>query len=143
MPWVKAPGTGIEPVAFWFRARRNYQQLLCAGQVMRRTERCWLSLCKLGEEDSNLYHLIQSDERAMLCRCGRAPFTQWTGRRSNPRLLLFRQALDRLSYRSVSSRWNESTKKARCRCDTGLCVVRKSTAERHKRNGCDGIFACS
>ncbi len=41
------------------------------------------------------------DERAMLCRCGRVPFTQWTGRRSNPRLLLFRQALDRLSYQSV------------------------------------------
>ena len=30
------------------------------GQVMRRTERCWLSFRKLGEEDSNLYHLIQS-----------------------------------------------------------------------------------
>ena len=42
------------------------------------------------------------DERAVLCRCVRVPFTQWTGRRSNPRLLLFRQALDRLSYQSVS-----------------------------------------
>ena len=41
------------------------------------------------------------DERAVLCRCVRVPFTQWTGRRSNPRLLLFRQALDRLSYQSV------------------------------------------
>ena len=41
------------------------------------------------------------DERAMLCHCERVPFTQWTGRRSNPRLLLFRQALDRLSYQSV------------------------------------------
>ena len=25
---VEAPGTGIEPATFWFRARRNYQQLL-------------------------------------------------------------------------------------------------------------------
>ncbi len=25
---AKAPGTGIEPATFWFRARRNYQQLL-------------------------------------------------------------------------------------------------------------------
>ena len=39
---------------------------------------------------------------------------------------------------------DESTKKARCRDDTGLCVIRKSTAECHNRNGCDGsIFACS
>ena len=36
------------------------------------------------------------------------------------------------------------TKKARCRVDTGLCVIRKSTAECHKRNGCMGsVFACS
>ena len=39
---------------------------------------------------------------------------------------------------------DESTKKARCRDDTGLCVIRKTTAECHKRNGCDGSkFACS
>ena len=39
---------------------------------------------------------------------------------------------------------DESTKKARCRDDTGLCVIRKTTAECHKRSGCDGsIFACS
>ena len=39
---------------------------------------------------------------------------------------------------------DESTKKARCRDDTGLCVIRKTTAECHKRNGCEGsVFACS
>ena len=42
-------------------ARRQTQLPTVAtpGQVMRRTERL-LSLRKLGEEDSNLYHLIQS-----------------------------------------------------------------------------------
>ena len=51
------------------------------------------------------------DERAVLCRCVRVPFTQWTGRRSNPRLLLFRQALDRLSYQSVLLCWVNPRKK--------------------------------
>ena len=51
------------------------------------------------------------DERAVLCCCMRVPFTQWTGRRSNPRLLLFRQALDRLSYQSVYDVESESTRK--------------------------------
>ena len=84
------------------------------------------------------------DERAMLCRCVRVPFTQWTGRRSNPRLLGFNQVLDHLSYQSVFVLLDDSTKKARCRDDTGLCVIRKTTAECHKRNGCDGSkFACS
>ena len=45
------------------------------------------------------------DERVMLCRCVRVPFTQWTGRRSNPRLLGFNQVLDRLSYQSVVVIW--------------------------------------
>ena len=90
------------------------------------------------------------DERSVLCRSVRVPFKQWTGRHSNPRLLGFNQVLDRLSYQSVVVIWGRSffsmsTKKARRRCDTGLCVIRKSTAECHKRNGCDGsiIFACS
>ena len=43
---------------------------------------------------------------------------QWAGRRSNPRLRLFRPLLDRLSYRPELPL---GTKKARCRCDTGLC----------------------
>src|SRR5262245_5774556 len=42
---------------------------------------------------------------------------QWAGRRSNPRLRLFRPLLDRLSYRPELI---SPTKKARCRCDTGL-----------------------
>jgi hypothetical protein len=42
---------------------------------------------------------------------------QWAGRRSNPRLRLFRPLLDRLSYQPKLSL---PTKKARCRCDTGL-----------------------
>ena len=89
------------------------------------------------------------DERAVLCRCVRLPFTPWTGRRSNPRLLLFRQApgtdrtFGRVSATSPCLMLDESTKKARCRDDTGLCVIRKITAECHKRNGCDGVFACS
>ena len=95
-------------------------------------------VCFLGEYPAPI------DERAMLCRCVRVPFTQWTGRRSNPRLLGFNQVLDHLSYQSVFVLLDDSTKKARCRDDTGLCVIRKSTAECHNRNGCDGsIFACS
>jgi hypothetical protein len=59
----------------------------------------------------------------------RAEFTQRTGRCSNPRLLVFSQVLDHLSY--------QSTKKARCRCDTGLSVFfgRIGTAKCHVRNG--------
>ena len=52
------------------------------------------------------------DERAVLSCCFvRVPFTQWTGRRSNPRLLLFRQVLDRLSYQSVLCCWMNPRKK--------------------------------
>ena len=51
------------------------------------------------------------DERAVLCCCERVPFTQWTGRPSNPRLLLFRQVLDRLSYQSVFLCWMNPRKK--------------------------------
>ena len=48
----------------------------------------------------------------------RTPFTQWVGRRSNPRLLVFSQALHLLSYRP-----NKTTiKKARCPYDTGLSL---------------------
>lgn len=42
---------------------------------------------------------------------------KWVGRRSNPRLRLFGPLLHRLSYRPELIL---ATKKARCRCDTGL-----------------------
>ncbi len=85
------------------------------------------------------------DERAVLsCCCVRAPYTQWAHEAlesSSPAL----QAGARPSQLPVRVLLlDESTKKARCRWDTGLCVIRKSTAECHKRNGRDGaIFACS
>ena len=41
---------------------------------------------------------------------------EWVGWCSNPRLQVFSLALHRLSYRPLQN----STKKARCRCDTGL-----------------------
>ena len=47
----------------------------------------------------------------------RAEFTQWTGRCSNPRLLVFSQVLNRLSYQS-----NKSNKKPGVVRDTGLSV---------------------
>ena len=56
----KAPGTGIEPAAFWFRARRNYQQLLPRIRYSEGQRDVGSHFAKLGEEDSNLYHLIQS-----------------------------------------------------------------------------------
>jgi hypothetical protein len=52
------------------------------------------------------------DERAIV---GAHADLKWVGRRSNPRLLVFSQALHRLSYRPLC----QPTKKARCRCDTG------------------------
>ncbi len=55
-----APGTGIEPATFWFRARRNYQQLLPRIRYSEGQSDVGSHFAKLGEEDSNLYHLIQS-----------------------------------------------------------------------------------
>ena len=45
-------------------------------------------------------------------RSVRTATAKWAGRCSNPRLLVFSQALHRLSY--------QPNEKARCRCDTGL-----------------------
>ena len=44
MPWGKAPGTGIEPAAFSLQSQTQLPTVATPGQVMRRTERCWLSL---------------------------------------------------------------------------------------------------
>jgi hypothetical protein len=49
----------------------------------------------------------------------REPFTQWAGRCSNPRPLVFSQVLHHLSYRPSK----KPTKKARCPYDTGLSVL--------------------
>ena len=42
------------------RTQTQLPTVATSGRVMRRTERRWLIHRKLGEEDSNLYHLIQS-----------------------------------------------------------------------------------
>lgn len=63
---------------------------------------------------------VRATTRTCSCFCRRVPFTQWTGRRSNPRLLLFRQVLDRLSYQSVIVVvLPQRTKKPGVACDTG------------------------
>jgi hypothetical protein len=54
-------------------------------------------------------------------RTSRKFFCQWVGRRSNPRLRLFRPPLYRLSYQPEFP--STSTKKARCRVTPGLQVV--------------------
>jgi hypothetical protein len=69
----------------------------------------------------------------------RAPRAQRVGRRSNPRLLVFSQVLDRLSYRPEFCGFcprEKSMKKARCRCNTGpdLVLIAKG-AECHRRKG--------
>ena len=69
----------------------------------------------------------------------RVPRAQRVGRRSNPRLLIFSQVLDRLSYRPELARLcchEKSMKKARCRCNTGpdLVLIAKG-AECYTRKG--------
>jgi hypothetical protein len=81
--------------------------------------------------------------------------SKWAGRCSNPRLLIFSQALHRLSYQPVGQAFEPDvhltpcqagkpdlpTKKARCSCDTGpLKAFDRGTAERHKRKRRLGLF---
>ena len=88
------------------------------------------------------------DERAARAHRER----EWVGRRSNPRLRLFRPPLYRLSYRPsvelyfripLRTDLNPPTKKARCRRDTGPCFANVVWAESHKRNGSEGVFPAS
>ena len=81
-----------------------------------------LSVARMGIEPGHRPEgLVRRLERAVscsdrrtgrvVCWCRRALLTQWTGRRSNPRLLLFRQVLDHLSYQSVFLCWMNPRKK--------------------------------
>ena len=78
---------------------------------------------------------------------------EWTGRRSNPRLLAFNQMLNRLSYQSnlrpirhhyCDRNVNQGTKKARsCKGNTGLIERKSIPAECYKRKGCsEPKFIC-
>jgi hypothetical protein len=74
----------------------------------------------------------------MFCLCAHVE-RKWAGRRSNPRYLIFSQALYRLSYRpkffvrvGLFDR-QEPKKKARRRYDTGPCGSSKSRTKCHNR----------
>ena len=79
-------------------------------------------------------------ERAVLCFAyARTLSAKWAGRRSNPRYLIFSQALYRLSYQpkifvrvGLFDR-QEPKKKARRRYDTGPCGSSKSGTKCHNR----------
>ena len=66
--------------------------------------------------------------------CARTGCAKWVERCLNPRLQIFSPPLIRLSYRPmIGEDIAARTKKARCRCDTGLGSLSPNTAKRHKR----------
>ena len=118
--------------------------LLRLPVTRRSTWRVWELNSSLGLERAVSSGPI--DERAACAHAER----KWVGRRSNPRLRLFRPPLNRLSYRPVvvgdllrSPRSLRPTKKARCRSDTRPWSVRVVAAECHKRSLSVGIFPAS
>ncbi len=104
--------------------------------------------CGIRTRPVQLETLKTSPEVQRAKQCRHARRSRWVGRRSNPRLLVFSQALCRLSYRprfvvevcpAASSASGQ--KKARCPCDTGLWQpVRPFSVKRHKRKGCGRVF---
>ena len=91
---------GVEPAISWPPTRRDNQASLRSAVSSSCGSRT--RLCALKGRDP-----VPIDERAISARTvhavdtpgQRAVFTQWVGRCSNPRLLVFSQALHHLSYR--------------------------------------------
>ena len=121
---------GFEPSPAWLKARdAAVTPRPRVDWVPAFVSRCHVHFCLLspdpchqsGRPDSNR-RLRVPETRGIAATlhpdsCAARP-RQWAGRRSNPPLLLFRQALCRLSYQPPT--WNMSTKKPGAACDTGF-----------------------
>ena len=106
---------GIEPPISWPPARCDNQASLRSALSDPYESRTRLPALKgrcpqTDRRTGHLAHIFHAVDALGL----RAPFTQWVGRCSNPRLLVFSQRY------TISA--TDPTKKARCRYDTGLSV---------------------